>query len=339
MNQKRISILGDGGWGTALALVLARQDIPSTIWGPSPEYLTELETTRHNRKFLPHISTPLPAEISFDPNLRRVVETSDILIITIPTAYLRSVLEKVRDLSFKDTRIVSCTKGIEKVTFLTPSRIIQDVLNVSGCIALSGPSHAEEVAHNIPTCVVAASSDREMGQEVQNLFMEKRFRVYTSDDVLGVELGGALKNIIAIAAGICDGLSFGSNTKAALLSRGLQEIVRFGVALGARTETFFGLSGMGDLVTTCISQYGRNRALGERIARGEKLDTIVSSTEMVAEGVYSTLSAYDQGRKLKIEMPITREVYNVLYENKDPLESISDLMLRDSKDEMTFRAD
>jgi glycerol-3-phosphate dehydrogenase (NAD(P)+) len=337
MKNKKIAILGDGGWGTALAIVLSRKRIPVTLWGPFPDYLEELRTSRKNRKFLPHLTFPLPEEISFNADLKQVIASHDIIIAVIPTAYLRKVLSDCTKLDLSEKIFVSCTKGIEKESFLTPSGVIKDVLGISDTVVLSGPSHAEEVANHIPTCVVVASQAAEKSDEVQALFMEQMFRVYTSSDVLGVELGGALKNVIAIAAGICDGLSFGSNTKAALLSRGLQEVVRFGLARGAqKPETFFGLSGMGDLVTTCVSPFGRNRAVGERVARGEKIADIEGSMEMVAEGVYTTRSAYALAQDLKIEMPITQEVYKVLYDHKDPLESISDLMLRGSKNEMSF---
>lgn len=337
MKNKKIAILGDGGWGTALALVLSRKAVPVTLWGPFSAYLDEMRSTKKNRKFLPHIDFPLPDEISFEGDIKRVISEHDIIVVVIPTAYLRTVLSECVDLDLKGKVFVSCTKGIEKGSFLTPSGIINDVLKITDTVVLSGPSHAEEVAKNVPTCVVVASRVPERSREIQTLFMEQMFRVYTSEDALGVELGGALKNVIAIAAGICDGLTFGSNTKAALLSRGLQEVVRFGMALGAqKPETFFGLSGMGDLVTTCVSPFGRNRAVGERIAGGEKVDDIVASMDMVAEGIYTTRSAYALSRDLNIEMPITQEVYSVLYENKDPLESISDLMLRGSKNEISF---
>ena len=332
MNKERIAILGDGGWGTALALVLSRKGMRPILWGAFPQYIKELKVTRENRKFLPGVT--LPESIVLSSELEGAVNESDIIVIAIPTLFLRNVLEKLKKCSLDGKIVVSCAKGIENNTLLTPSQIIHTYLKDAHLTVLSGPSHAEEVARNIPTCVVITSEDKSIAEYVQSIFMEARFRVYTSSDVLGVELGGALKNIIAIAAGICDGLQFGSNTKAALLSRGLQEIIRLGTALGAEVETFFGLSGMGDLVTTCISPYGRNRAVGERIARGEKLEDILHSMEMIAEGVYTTRSAYDLAKRYNIEMPITLEVYRVLYENKDPLQSISDLMLRASKGEM-----
>jgi glycerol-3-phosphate dehydrogenase (NAD(P)+) len=332
MAHQKIAVLGDGGWGTALALVLSRKKIPVTVWGVFPNYLKEVESSRINSKFLPHIV--LPREISFNADLQAVFEDNDIIIVAVPTAYLRITLEKVKNIKTSSKIIVSCTKGIENGSLLRPSEIIRSIFPEVAIAVLSGPSHAEEVAKNIPTCVVSSAESKETARLIQELFMEDRFRVYTTSDVIGVEMGGALKNVIAIAAGICDGLDFGSNTKAALLSRGLQEIVRLGNQMGACTETFFGLSGMGDLVTTCISQFGRNRFVGERIGRGEKLADILNSMEMVAEGVNTTRSAFDLSKKYAIEMPITREVFSLLFENKDPLESISDLMLRQSKDEM-----
>ncbi len=332
MNKKKVTILGDGGWGTALALVLSRKGLRPTLWGAFPKYIDELRKTRKNSKFLPDVN--LPESIVLSSELQEAVNDCDVIVIAVPTLFLRDVLKKLKECSLDGKIIISGTKGIENKSLLTPTQIIKEYLQRVKLAVLSGPSHAEEVAHNIPTCIVITSNDKSIAEKGQSIFMESRFRVYTSDDVLGVELGGALKNIVAIAAGICDGLKFGANTKAALLSRGLQEIIRLGVAMGAKAETFFGLSGMGDLVTTCISPYGRNRAVGERIARGERLGKILKSMEMIAEGVYTTRSAHDLAVRYNIEMPITLEVYRVLYENKDPLQSISDLMLRASKDEI-----
>ncbi|MBU1863322.1 MAG: NAD(P)-dependent glycerol-3-phosphate dehydrogenase [Candidatus Omnitrophica bacterium] len=332
MDSIRIAILGDGGWGTALALVLARKGLSPTLWGVFPHYIEEIKITRENKKYLPRIK--IPQTINFSSNLQQVVEQNDVLVVAIPTIYLRGILEKISTCNVSRKIVVSCVKGIENETLLTPSRIIHECLRDIKLAVLSGPSHAEEVARNIPTCVVATSENHAVAKKVQEIFMETRFRVYTSNDLIGVELGGALKNVIAIAAGLCDGLDFGANTKAALLSRGLQEIIRLGIVLGAKAETFFGLSGMGDLVTTCISSYGRNRSVGERIARGEKIKDIVGSMEMIAEGVKTTRSAFNLAEKHSIDMPITSEVYQVLYKNKSPLQSISDLMLRDSKDEI-----
>ena len=331
MDKKRIAILGDGGWGTALALVLARKGLQPILWGAFPEYLDKMYSDRENKNFLPGIT--LPSLISFEHNLEKVISDNNIIVVAIPTAYLRSTAERITKINCKGKIFVSCTKGIEQNTLLTPYHILQKYVNNAEIAVLSGPSHAEEVARAVPTCVVVAAHDENVASEIQDVYMEERFRVYTSSDVIGLEYGGALKNVIAIAAGICDGLKFGSNTKAALLSRGLQEIVRLGCACGSQKETFFGLSGMGDLVTTCFSEFGRNRHVGERIGKGEKIKDILKSMQMVAEGVNTTKSAYALAEKHEVEMPIVTEVYRILYEDKDPLQSISDLMMRTSKSE------
>jgi glycerol-3-phosphate dehydrogenase (NAD(P)+) len=229
--------------------------------------------------------------------------------------------------------VLSLATGLEVDTFSRPTEIIPQVIGERPVATLSGPSHAEEVSRGLPTSVVVASADYELARWVQSHFRGERFRVYTNDDLVGVELGGALKNVIGIAAGISDGLGFGDNTKSALLTRGLAEIARFGVALGAEHETFFGLAGIGDLITTCISRHGRNRAVGERLGKGEKLAAILASMKMVAEGVYTTRSVHDRAARMGIDVPITSEVYRVLYEDKNPLHAVTDLMLRTPRGE------
>lgn len=332
MSINRIAVLGDGGWGTALSLVLARKGFNPTLWSAFPEHVKEFQAKKENTHFLAGI--PLPNNINFSSDLEKTVTTHDLIVVAIPTVYVRSTLARLTKEVLKEKVIVSCTKGIENSTLQTPLEIISELTSHCELVALSGPSHAEEVAKAVPTCVVVASYNERAALEVQETFMEPNFRVYTSKDVIGVELGGALKNVVALASGICDGLGFGSNTKAALISRGVQEIQRLGVALGAQSETFFGLSGMGDLVTTCFSAHGRNRKVGERIGKGEQLEEIVKSMKMVAEGVKTSLSAYRLAQKHSIDMPIIAEVYHVLYEGKDPKQSINDLMMRDSKNEM-----
>lgn len=331
MDNKKVVILGDGGWGTALAMVLCRKGINPVIWGAFPDYLKSMEATRKNEKYLSGID--LPSNLSFESDLRKVVTESDVIVTVIPTVHLRNVLSQLEGVDITDKVFVSCTKGIEKDSLKTPTGVICEVLGEINYVVLSGPSHAEEVAKAIPTCVVTASKNEELAAEIQSMFMEENFRVYRSGDVAGVEMGGAIKNVIGIAAGICDGLGYGANTKSALLSRGAVELQRLGVALGASSETIFGLSGMGDLMTTCFSPHGRNRMVGERLGKGEKIDEIIASMEMVAEGVNTTESAYQLAKREKVEMPIIEEVYKVLYQGKDPKESISDLMMRSSKSE------
>ncbi len=329
---RRISILGDGGWGTALAVLSHRKGHEVRLWGAFPDYLEEMRRTRENRKFLPGVK--IAPEIQLVSSLEEAFKQGDVIVLAIPTQFLRNVLYKVRPHVKPEHLIVSVAKGLERRTNFLPSQVISSQIHAERLAVLSGPSHAEEVARNLPSCVVAASQRHEVAVEVQDVFMDVRFRVYTVEDVLGVELGAALKNVVAIAAGICDGLGYGSNTKAALLSRGLLEIMRLGVRMGASPNTFFGLSGLGDLVTTCISEFGRNRHVGEELGRGKRLSEILASMEQVAEGVETTRSAVDLAKREGVEMPIVQEVFKVLFEDKDAREAVDDLMLRDPKREL-----
>jgi glycerol-3-phosphate dehydrogenase (NAD(P)+) len=328
---EKIAILGDGGWGTALSLLAERQGHPTMLWGTFPEYVKELKEKRENAKFLPGVK--IPDSIQITSNIDEAIFFGDIVIIAIPTKYIRNVLFQFKrhDLSRKIT--VSVAKGVENKTLLMPSQIIRTFMPTAPLVILSGPSHAEEVSRKIPTCVVVASRDQESAKKVQNALMDESFRIYASSDPLGVEVGGALKNVIAIAGGICDGLELGDNTKAALLTRGLLEITRLGARMGAHSETFFGLSGLGDLITTCFSKYGRNRHVGEQIGRGKKISEVLSGMDMVAEGVETARSAYDLSQNYKVDMPITREVYQVLYEGKPAVRALEELMMRPAKDE------
>jgi glycerol-3-phosphate dehydrogenase (NAD(P)+) len=331
----QFAILGDGAWGTALALVLAGSPGHEvTLWSAREENARILRERRENVRLLPGV--PLPETIRLTSDVTQAVAGADLLIAAIPTVYLRATVGRIGGALHEDRPLLSLAKGLEIDTFLRPTEILQHVLGVRRVAVLSGPSHAEEVSRGLPTTVVAASSDLELARWIQQCFSTDRFRVYTNLDVVGVELGGALKNIIGIAAGISDGLGFGDNAKAALLTRGLVEMSRFGVALGADHGTFFGLAGMGDLITTCISRHGRNRHVGERLARGEKPAAILASMTMVAEGVYTTRSVHDKAAHMGIEMPITREVYRVLYEDKDPRSAVNDLMLRQPRSERVF---
>jgi glycerol-3-phosphate dehydrogenase (NAD(P)+) len=327
----KIGVLGDGGWGTTLALHLFKKGYGVCLWGAFPEYVEVLKVKRENLKFLPGIK--IPKEISISSDLKDVIEKSELLILAIPSLFMRSVLKKVKTFNLKNKIILSVTKGIENNTLMRMSEVIQEELGNVNLAVLSGPTIAYEVARGVPTTCVIASKDEKLSNSLQEIFMTERFRVYTNSDLVGVELGGALKNTIAIACGISDGLGYGANTKAALLARGLVEITGLGIAMGAKKETFSGISGLGDLVTTCISPYSRNRTVGERIGRGEKLKDILSSMEMVAEGVYTTKSAYKLSLKYNVELPITKEVYLVLYRNKKPLKAVDDLMRREKKKE------
>lgn len=326
----KIGVIGDGGWGTALALLLHERGHAVRIWGAFPEYLAEMRRTRHNRKFLHGVL--LPPEIEFCEDFASFAKDAEMFLSVVPTVHLRKTMEKFRASYPAGTPIVSATKGIEIGTLRLPSEIILETLGAKTPVAvLAGPSHAEEVAQKLPASLVAASSSIELAKRVQVAANCDRFRVYTGSDPIGVELGSALKNILAIAAGICDGLELGDNAKAALTTRGLVEIARYGVARGAKRETFYGLTGLGDMLTTCFSKHSRNRAVGEKLGKGMKLDAILAETEMVAEGVTTTKAVVES--KPKAEMPITEETYKVLFQGKDARQAMLDLMQRAPKEE------
>ena len=324
-----ICVIGDGGWGTTLSLLLFRKGFKVTLWGAFPEYIEFMKKGRENVKFLPGVK--IPDEVKLSSDLSEALRSKELVVLAVPSQFMRAVLMmlKMEDLSGKV--FVSVTKGIENNTLKRMSEVIYEVLGERKLAVLSGPTIALEVANGAPTTVVVSSKDLALAGELQDIFMTDRFRVYTNDDVVGVELGGSLKNIVAIAAGAIDALGFGTNAKAALLTRGLVEIVRLGVTMGAKAETLYGLSGLGDLTTTCISQYSRNRWLGEEIGMGKKLKDILNETDMVIEGVATAKSAHDLAEKYRVEMPIVREIYSVLYENKDPKKAVHDLMTRSPK--------
>jgi glycerol-3-phosphate dehydrogenase (NAD(P)+) len=326
------TILGAGAWGTAISLVLGQKsEHEVSLWSARPEKAKELHARRENVRLLPGI--PIPEHIRLTTEPQACLEKPDLIIVAVPTAYLRGVLAKVAGMIPASAPVCSLTKGLEFSTFLRPTQIIQDVWGPRPVAVLSGPSHAEEVARGAPTSLVAASEDLGLARWIQERFSTERFRVYTNLDIIGVELAGALKNVMGIAAGMCDGLGFGDNAKAALLTRGLAEMARFGVAMGGEHQTFWGLAGMGDLITTCFSRHGRNRAVGERLGKGEKIADILATMEMVAEGVNTTRSLHERAKQMGISMPITAEVYRVLYENKQPRDVVADLMLRKPKSE------
>ncbi len=328
-NIKNICVIGDGGWGTTLAVLVAKKHYNVTIWGAFPEYIETLKTTRDNTKFLPGVK--IPDNVKFTSVLSDALKGCDLIVLAVPSQYMRGVLTMLKMEDLSDKIVVSVTKGIEIGTLKRMSEVIHEMLGDRKLVVLSGPTIALEVANGSPSTAVAASEDMSLACEVQRIFMTDRFRIYATDDVIGVELGGSLKNIIAIAAGAVDALGFGTNAKAALLTRGLVEMVRLGVAIGGKPDTFYGLSGLGDLMTTCVSQYSRNRWLGEEIGKGKKLKDILKETDMVVEGVVTAKSAHDLAKKYNVEMPITNEIYKVLYENKDPHSAVHDLMTRAPK--------
>jgi glycerol-3-phosphate dehydrogenase (NAD(P)+) len=331
MPNFNITILGDGGWGTTLAVLLAKKGYSVTLWSAFSGYAEIISKTRLNPKFLPGITIPRQVEVTGD--IKQAVTDKEIIVLAIPSQYTRAVLKRAAGKFNKDPVFLSVTKGIEIKSSKRISEIVRDELENVKFAVLSGPTIALEVARGIPTAAVVASNSLAVRKTVQSVFSTARFRIYTNPDVVGVELGGSLKNVIAIACGVSDGLGFGTNTKAAILTRGLAEISRLGKAMGARPNTFSGISGLGDLVTTCISQQSRNRRVGELIGKGKSLETIIRHMQMVAEGVPTAKSAYNLSLKYKIDMPIVKEVYQLLYRHKSPLQAVNDLMTRKSKEE------
>lgn len=323
----KTTILGGGAMGTACAILLAEHaGQPVSIWAREADHPDRMQEKRVNERFLPGV--PIPESIDITSDIDSAIDGADFLLLAVPTKFVRDVLTQLRPALTGDRPVVSIVKGIENETFLRPSEIVQDVLGDRPVVALSGPSHAEEIARRLPASVVAACTDITLAEQVQSMFSTDRFRVYTNNDPLGVELAGALKNVIGLAAGMCDGLGFGDNAKSALMTRGIVEITRFGVALGADASTFNGLAGIGDLITTCMSPHGRNRLVGEKLGQGETLDEIMSHMPAIAEGVNTTCSVHDLAQQKNIEMPITDEIYAVLYEGKSPLEATETLMQR-----------
>ncbi len=325
-------VLGDGAWGTVIALLLARNpEHRIVLWSAREENGRLLRERRENVRLLPGVAIPSTVHLTTD--IRQAVEGAALWVTAIPTVYLRPTLARIAEATSTRAPVLSLVKGLEIATFSRPTEIVTQVLGVRETAVLSGPSHAEEIARGLPASVVAASSDPALAEWIQRSFASDRFRVYTNPDPLGVELAGALKNILGIASGINDGLGLGDNAKAALLTRGLVEMTRFGVALGARERTFAGLAGLGDLITTCISPHGRNHRVGQRLARGECWSEIEASTNMVAEGAYTARSVHERAAQMGIVMPIATEVYRVLYEKKSPRDAVNDLMLREPKGE------
>ncbi|MFO1489615.1 MAG: NAD(P)H-dependent glycerol-3-phosphate dehydrogenase [Kiritimatiellia bacterium] len=327
-NPLRATILGDGGWGTALALVLHRNGADVTVWGIIPP-TSRAWWRRAATSFLPGVD--LPPEIAWTSDCARAADRADLIVVAIPSRFYRDTLGRFRGIIGGKQTVVSVSKGLREDRRL--SEIAEEVLGHPAVAALSGPSHAEEVARGIPTAVVAACREPARATSVQQAFNGSGFRVYTSDDVIGVEVGGAIKNVIAIAAGACDGIGFGDNTKAALMTRGLVEIARLGASLGAKPATFYGLSGMGDLIVTCGGRRSRNRSVGERIGQGETLDRIQASMQMIAEGVPNAITAQALARHRGVDTPIIDEVNRVLYEGKSPRQALIDLLSRDPKPE------
>ena len=324
----KITVLGAGAWGTALAKMLHEGKHSVTLWGHDAAHLDDLRKTGRNERYLPGIG--LPRELRLENNLAAAVSGAEYVVVAVPSKAFREVTDALKNFSGV---AVSVTKGIEHHSGLTMCGVLAQTASKAKIAALSGPSFALEVARGVPTAIVAASDDAATAATVQQLFHRPTFRVYTSNDLLGVELGGALKNVIAIGAGVCDGLGFGDNSKAATVTRALAEMRRLGVACGANAETFGGLSGLGDLMVTCFSKLSRNRGFGERVGRGEKIEAIVGSMVAVAEGFPTARSAYELARKHGVVTPIIDEVHAMLYEGKDVRKALQDLTTRESKAE------
>ncbi len=332
--REHVAILGDGAMATVCSILLSQGGHGVTMWGAFEESIERLIQNRENAKLLAGAKIPTGVRLTADDN--SCFEGATLILSAIPTQYMRSVWKRLATVVPAGVPIISVAKGIENDTFLRPTQIIADSLphgRVPSLAALSGPNIAMELAKYLPATAVVASSDEPFARRVQAAFSTQWFRVYTNPDVIGVELAGATKNIIAIAAGILDGLSAGNNAKAALVTRGLVEITRLGVAMGADENTFKGLAGLGDLITTCVSPEGRNRTVGEQLGKGRKLDEILGAMDSVAEGVPTTRAVRELSRRNRVEMPITAAVYSVLFESKDVLDALAELMTREPKAE------
>ena len=327
----KISVIGSGGWGIALTILLHKNGHDLTIWSFDKKEAEELKKTRQNKTKLPNIL--LPEDVKVTNDLREAVDDKDILILAVPSKAIRSVSKSLKNIIKDNQIIVNVAKGLEEDTLQTMTDIIEEELKGKKpqVAVLSGPSHAEEVGKGIPTTCVVSAHNKELTLYLQNIFMNPSFRVYTSPDMLGVEIGGALKNVIALAAGIADGLNYGDNTKAALITRGIKEISALGVAMGGEQSTFYGLTGLGDLIVTCASMHSRNRRAGILLGQGKTLDEAIKEVNMVVEGVYSAKSALMAAKKYNVEIPIIEQVNAVLFENKNAAEAVNELMIRDKK--------
>lgn len=321
-----VSIIGAGSWGTAVAVMLAKKGCHVKQWVRRADFCKQIIETKENITYLPGVV--LPSNIDISSDLEYCCRDSAVIVIATPSHAVREAVHNIKKYVNKEQVIVSLAKGIENETLMRMSQIIEEVLPNNKVAVLSGPCHAEEVAKDIPTAIVSSAREKVVAEYIQDVFMTPKFRVYTNPDMTGVELGGSLKNIIAIGAGIIDGLGFGDNTKAALMTRGIVEISRLGESLGAKSLTFAGLSGIGDLIVTCTSMHSRNRKAGIAIGEGKSVEEILGGTNMVVEGIRTTKSAYDLANKMKVEMPITNELYDVLYNKSEVRNSVINLMMR-----------
>ena len=324
----KIGVIGSGTWGTAIAVLLNNNGHQVDLWSAIPSEIEEMKTTLKHKN-LPEVT--LPENICYTTDLKAAMDEKDLLVLSVPSVFVRSTARNMKQFCKEGQIIVDVAKGIEETTLMTMTQIIKEEIPQCEPVALSGPSHAEEVSRGLLTTCVAGSHKKEVAEYVQSLFMSPAFRVYTSPDVLGIEIGAALKNVIALAAGIADGYGCGDNTKAALITRGIAEISRLGIAMGGKAQTFSGLTGIGDLIVTCASMHSRNRRAGILIGKGYTMDEAMKEVQMVVEGVYSAKAALALSKKYDVPMPIVEQVNAVLFENKSAKDAVADLMLRDKK--------
>jgi glycerol-3-phosphate dehydrogenase (NAD(P)+) len=332
MKKNKIMVLGGGSWGTALASLLAKNKEEVFFWVRNKEQFRSIKETRENKKYLPNIK--IPDTVKVVNSYREAIDICNIVVLAIPSQNIRGLLVELKDYLSNSTLVVNVSKGIEQKTLKTISEVCKEIIPNNPYIVLSGPSHAEEVGKDLPTTVVAASENKNYAKKIQEIFTSNTFRVYTNEDVKGVELGGSLKNVIAIASGISDGLGYGDNTKAALMNRGIIETSRLADKLGADKMTFLGLAGIGDLIVTCTSMHSRNRRAGILIGKGKSVEEAIKEVGMVVEGIYTTEAAFKLAKENNVEMPIVEELYKIIYEGKKAKESVDSLMTRDKKDEL-----
>lgn len=331
MIMAKIGVIGAGSWGTALSILLHNNGHQVTVWSISQEEVDMLNTTRKHESKLPGVE--IPEKISFTTDLEKTMDDKDVLVLAVPSPFIRSTSRMMKEFVKAGQIVVNVSKGIEEGTFYTMTDIMEEEMPGIDAAVLSGPSHAEEVSRGLPTTCVVGAHSRKTAEYLQNIFISDVFRVYTSPDMLGIELGGSLKNVIALAAGTADGLGYGDNTKAALITRGIAEISRLGIAMGGKPETFFGLTGIGDLIVTCASVHSRNRKAGYLIGKGYTMEEAMKEVQMVVEGVYSAKAAMGLAKKYQIEMPIVEQVNQVLFEGKKADVAVKELMLRTRKSE------
>ena len=332
-DMANIGMIGAGSWGIALTKLLAENGHDVIVWSALEDEIEMLKKEREQKEKLPGVI--LPESVAYTTDLKEAIEGKDMLVLAVPSPFTRSTSKRMKELVSDGQCIVNVAKGVEEKTLMTLSQIIEEEIPQADVAVLSGPSHAEEVGNGVPTTIVVGAHSKKTAEYIQNVFMSPRFRVYTSPDILGIELGAALKNVVALAAGIADGLGYGDNTKAALITRGITEISRLGCAMGGRYETFCGLSGIGDLIVTCASMHSRNRRAGILIGQGYTMEEAMAEVKMVVEGVYSAKAAMGLARKYEVSLPIIEQVNAVLFEGKPAAEAVADLMLRDKKIEIS----